>query len=89
MRTGRVGPGPTRNDVGWHHPPVLGARPCRGRNSARWPPYRSKPTQNSTKRRMLNLPMFAVVDETSPSDSGGIYYVVVAPIILHDASGQI
>ena len=60
-----------------------------GRNSARWPPDRSKPTQNSTKRRMLNLPMFAVVDETSPSDSGGVYYVVVAPIILHDASGQI
>ncbi len=33
--------------------------------------------------------MFAVVDETSPSDSGEIYYVVEAPIILHDASGQI
>jgi len=31
MGLDRVGLGPTRNDVRWHHPPVLGARPCRGR----------------------------------------------------------
>jgi hypothetical protein len=33
--------------------------------------------------------MLAVMDETAPSDSGGIYYVVAATIILHDDSAQI
>ena len=32
--------------------------------------------------------MLAVMDETSPSDSGGIYYVVAATIILHEDSSQ-
>ena len=58
MGTGRVGPGPTRNDVGRHLPPVLGARPCWGTYIGPLPPDRSKRTQNS-KRHMLGVESFS------------------------------